>query len=72
MLSQDEAVGAIMTGRMEFYVETGGQRQRVIVALNESGRPYLKVETDGVEPNQLLDLPEYRWGAGPARNAGRA
>lgn len=61
MLSQEEAVTAIESGRLGFYIEAGGRRQRVVVAVSESGLRYLKTETDGAQPNHLLDLPECRW-----------
>ena len=61
VLTQEEAVSAIASGRLDFYVEVGGQRLRVMIAEHESGQPYLKTETDGVQPHTLLDLPECRW-----------
>jgi len=61
MLSQDEAVTAIESGRLGFYVQADGSRERVIVAMSETGRQYLTTEVDGLQPNHLLELPECRW-----------
>jgi Protein of unknown function (DUF3892) len=52
-----EAIADIETGRRSFYVEAGGRRVRVIIAVHER-RKYLKTEADGYSPDNLLSLPE--------------
>ena len=61
MLSQEEAVTAIESGRLDFYVDYGGRHERVVIAVSESGRQYLTTENDGAQPDHLLNLPECRW-----------
>jgi Protein of unknown function (DUF3892) len=56
-LSLAEAVADIETGRRSFYVEDGGRRVRVIIAVHEA-RKYLKTEADGYSPDNLLSLPQ--------------
>lgn len=58
-LSEDEAIAGIKSGKWQFYVERpAGHRVAVIIARSASGREYLKTETDGETPNNLLALPE--------------
>ena len=40
-----------------YFVSVGGRRVNVIIAQHQ-GRPYIKTEADGYEPNNLLALPE--------------
>jgi len=56
-LLEDEAVRAIEDKRYEFYVAAGGRSVNVIVA-SYHGRKYLRTETDGYSPDNLLSLPE--------------
>jgi Protein of unknown function (DUF3892) len=56
-LSGDEAIAGIKDGRYSFYVNAGGRRVTVIIAVHQ-GHPYLKTEADGYAPNNLLHLPE--------------
>jgi hypothetical protein len=56
-LSVDEAIAAIEGGRYSFNVSAGGRSVDVIVAVH-SGRKYLKTTADGLQPNNLLALPE--------------
>ena len=60
MISQQEAIDALESGRVGFYVEVEGRRVPVVVAVSEDGHRYLKTEADGVQPGQLLALPECR------------
>lgn len=45
-------------GKYNFYVEIGGHRANVIVAVSRFGNKYLKTENDGEDQNNLLGLPE--------------
>jgi hypothetical protein len=56
--TEDEAINRIEKGTDSFYVERpAGHRVWLIVA-NREGRKYLKTETDGEKPDNLLSLPE--------------
>ncbi|MDR3738716.1 MAG: DUF3892 domain-containing protein [Terracidiphilus sp.] len=56
--TEDEAIRRIKLGTDSFYVERPeGHRVAVIVAERE-GREYLKTETDGEKPDNLLSLPD--------------
>ena len=55
-LTLDQAIEGIEAGRWSFIVNVGGYADTVIVA-SRNGRKYLKTRGDGVEPNNLLDLP---------------
>ncbi|MEM9656095.1 MAG: DUF3892 domain-containing protein [Actinomycetota bacterium] len=58
-LRSDEAIDGIESSKYRFYVERpAGSSVWVIVAVSASGRKYLKTEADGLEPNNLLSLPE--------------
>ncbi len=57
-LSQPEAIAGIESGKWLFYVEAGGRRANVIVAVSRYGNKYLKTEADGEQPDNLLSLPE--------------
>jgi hypothetical protein len=57
-LSQPEAVAGIEAGKWDFYVSRGGRTVRVIIAKSAYGHKYLKTENDGVQPDNLLSLPE--------------
>ena len=54
----DQAIAGAESGRWRFFVQQGGQKAYVVVAVSRSGRKYLKTEADGYEPNNLLSLPE--------------
>lgn len=56
-MSESEAITAIENGTYSFYVSVNGQTVNVIVATHE-GHKYLKTEADGLQPNNLLSLPE--------------
>jgi hypothetical protein len=56
-LSEDAAITGIKNGTWTFYVNVQSQRVAVIIAKHE-GREYLKTEADGLQPNNLLSLPE--------------
>lgn len=56
-MSEDRAINSIETGEFSFWVSAGGHAVNVIVAIHE-GHKYLKTESDGLQPNNLLSLPE--------------
>jgi hypothetical protein len=58
-LSIRDAIGGVKQGKWLFFVERpDGHRARVIIAVSPYGNEYLKTETDGEHPNNLLSLPE--------------
>jgi hypothetical protein len=57
-LSQQDAIAGIENGKWRFYVNVGGNSVWVIVAISSHGHKYLKTESDGEHPNNLLSLPE--------------
>ncbi|HZY36205.1 MAG TPA: DUF3892 domain-containing protein [Mucilaginibacter sp.] len=56
-LSEDDAIKTIEDKKYEFFVSAGGKSVNVIVA-KHNGRKYLKTESDGYSPDNLLSLPE--------------
>ncbi len=56
-LSQEDAITGIEAKKYEFYVGSGRNRVRVVVATSRYGNKYLKTEADGEQPNNLLSLP---------------
>lgn len=56
-LPEDDAIAGIESGKWRFWTTANGKSVWVIVALH-LGRKYLKTEADGLEPNNLLALPE--------------
>jgi len=57
-LSQQEAISAIEAGKYAFYVSRGGNTVKVIVSTSKYGHKYIKTESDGESPDNLLSLPE--------------
>lgn len=58
-LTQAEAIQGIESGKWSFHVERpAGHVVKVIVALSANNNKYLKTESDGEQPNNLLSLPE--------------
>jgi Protein of unknown function (DUF3892) len=55
--SQPDAIGYIERGVHSFYVTVGRNTVDVVVATH-SGNKYLKTRPDGVQPDNLLSLPE--------------
>ena len=55
-MSQSTVIQAIDLGH-KFYVERGGVRANVITSISSAGHRYIKTESDGAEPNNLLSLP---------------
>ncbi len=56
-ISQDGAIEGIKAGKWKFSTTGGGKLERVVIAVH-NGREYLKTESDGVHPDNLLALPE--------------
>ena len=57
-LSQQEAIAYIKQDKFAFYVMVNNARVNVIVAKSQYGNEYLKTESDGEQPNNLLSLPK--------------
>jgi hypothetical protein len=57
-MSQPQAIAAIEAGTYQFYVHAGGQSVWVIIAVSQWGNKYLKTQADGLQPDNLLSLPE--------------
>jgi hypothetical protein len=57
VLPEDEVIAQIENGQESYFVSVDGARVDVIVATHESNK-YLKTENDGLQPNNLLSLPE--------------
>lgn len=55
-LAESAAIVGTENGRYRFYVNLGGKRVLVTVAMHQ-GRKYLKTTADGDAPNNLLNLP---------------
>jgi len=56
-LSIPEAIAGIESYKWKFYSVGGGKSVWVVIATH-NGHKYLKTEADGVQPNNLLALPE--------------
>jgi hypothetical protein len=57
-ITTDEAIAGIENGKWAFYVSQQGRTVDVIVAVSAYGHKYLKTVADGVQPDNLLSLPE--------------
>ncbi len=57
-LTQQDAIAGIESGKWQFFVSVSGQTVRVIVADSQYGNKYLKTQSDGEQPNNLLSLLE--------------
>jgi hypothetical protein len=57
ILTEEQAIAGIESGTWQFVVSVGGTSVWVIVATH-LGRKYLKTQNDGLQPNNLLSLPE--------------
>lgn len=58
--TQTDAIRKIESRTESYYVQRYGSRVNVVVATSRFGNKYLKTESDGEEPNNLLNLPECR------------
>jgi hypothetical protein len=57
-MTQPDAIRAAEAGTYRFYTSVRGTSVWVIVAVSAQGHKYLKTENDGVQPDNLLSLPE--------------
>lgn len=57
-LTQEEAIQGIESDKWNFMVSVNGKTVKVIVAVSQNRNKYLKTEADGIQPNNLLSLPE--------------
>lgn len=58
-ITTDEGIAGIESGKWAFYVRRiGMQDVNVVVSTSRTGRKYLKTTADGLDPNNLLSLPE--------------
>lgn len=57
-ITEESAIDGIESGKWKFYTSVGGESVWVIISKSANGRKYLKTENDGVQPNNLLSLPE--------------
>ena len=57
ILTEDDAIKSIEDGRYELYVSVNGKSVDVVVA-KHGERKYLKTQSDGYSPNNLLNLSE--------------
>ena len=57
-ITLNDAITKIERGEQAFSVQAHRKMVGVIVAVSPSGIKYLKVETDGHQPDTLLRLPE--------------
>ena len=57
-LTQQQAIDGVKDAKWAFYVNLGGKAIAVVVARGQRGHEYLKTEADGLEPGNLLDLPQ--------------
>lgn len=55
---QQQIVQWIDSGLYKFYVLQGGRKVDVITARSLYGHRYIKTRNDGMQPNNLLALPE--------------
>ena len=55
--TEDEAISDLESGTNTFFTLVGGAQAEVIVATH-LGRKYLKTTADGINPDNLLALPE--------------
>lgn len=60
LLSQQQAIDGIESGKWSFCVRAGGREVAVIVKTSRFGHKYLTTEADGEQPDNLLSLPECR------------
>lgn len=56
-ISQKRAIEGIESGKWQFYINKSGLKLEVIISSHD-GIKYIKTISDGIEPNNLLSLPE--------------
>lgn len=55
-MAQLDAITQILNDKYSFYVRVGVNEVNVIISIH-NGNKYIKTENDGLEPNNLLNLP---------------
>jgi len=55
--TEETTIGEIEDGSWEYYTHEDEETAKVIVA-KHNGNKYLKTENDGLQPDNLLSLPE--------------
>lgn len=58
--TQKEIISYIEEGHT-FYVQAGGVKAYLEIAISPFDNKYIKTKADGKEPNNLLSLDECRW-----------
>lgn len=53
----ERAIEGIESGKWQFYVNVRG-RQVAVIVISYNGKKFLKTENDGLESNNLSNLPE--------------
>lgn len=56
--TQTKTIAEIDSGDWNYFVGTGKNKVKVVVAISPYDNKYIKTEADGKEPNNLLSLPE--------------
>jgi hypothetical protein len=56
-ITQETAIQGIESGKWKFYVSVGTHSVWVVIATHK-GHKYLKTQSDGYSPDNLLSLPE--------------
>jgi hypothetical protein len=57
-MSEERAIQSFENGAYSFYVKVGGQSVVDVIVATHEDHKYLKTEADGLQPNNLLSLPE--------------
>jgi Protein of unknown function (DUF3892) len=57
-MTEQQAITAIENGTYQFYVHAAGVSVWVVIATSQWGHKYLKTQPDGIQPDNLLSLPE--------------
>ena len=57
-LTEQQAIADIEAGKRAFYVQPPGRPRADVIVAVHVGRKYLKTIADGLQPNNLLALPE--------------
>ena len=61
-ITQQQAIAFIENGEWDFWVEVpNGDSVWVVVTTSPYGNKFIKTQSDGDSPNNLLSLPECPW-----------
>lgn len=60
-MTLDSAIGMVRSGRFFLFVldEDTKTQIPIVAGVSDTGRPFLRTESDGKETNNLSALPEY-------------